>query len=85
MLLSLLRQSAPITMQTAAGGLFQQDLPSEPACQLVRVGVPAQYQVFAQISGGKHRFCIRFMTASLTKRPTQTSESVEFSLTCCAL
>lgn len=83
--LGLIRQSASTQQRTAAGGFYQQELATEPTCQLVRVGLPFGSPHFAEISGGKHRFSIRFMTASLDHRPTPTKGDVEFSLACCII
>jgi cell division protein ZapD len=49
----------------------------------LRVGVPVEAPFFAEISGGKHRFTIRFMDRDINQRPVQTSENVSFYLTCC--
>jgi len=85
LILLFIRQSSVPTREVAELGFFQQSLDHNQSCQLLRVTIDSSMPCFAEISGGKHRFCIRFMAASLTERPTQTNESVEFSLACCAL
>jgi cell division protein ZapD len=52
---------------------------------LLRVGLRRTQPYFAEISGGKHRFTIRFMNSNASERPTQSEEDVAFQLTCCIL
>ncbi|HEB95117.1 MAG TPA: cell division protein ZapD [Sedimenticola thiotaurini] len=85
LILSLVRSSTSPTRQTAREGLFQQNLDAQAPTQLVRVGVPRSLHLFAEISGGKHRFIVRFMEPSEEERPSPTRQDVEFSLTTCIL
>ena len=78
LLLTLIRNSAVPTQEHAPNGFYQKSLPSNIAAQLVRVGIPSTGGVFAEISGGKHRFTIRFMgaaTGSIPNRWTATCHS----------
>lgn len=84
-LLKLLRESATPTTESAVAGNFQKKLDSDNACQLIRVQVPKGLPYYAEISGGKHRFTIRFMEPVPSSRPKQTEQDVEFKLTCCIL
>ena len=85
LLLSLTRNSNRSKAETAKQGFFQQSLDSQQPTQLIRVGISAELPLFAEVSGGKHRFTIRFMEPSETERPSQTQQDVAFDLTCCIL
>lgn len=83
LLLSLTRDCAQATKEQASNGLFQRNLESQAPAQLIRAGLPMEANLFPEISGGKHRFTIRFLESAETGRPTQTQHDIEFSLTCC--
>ena len=83
--LGLVRQSTSPVQQIARGGFFQQSLDSHPPGQLVRVMLPADSPYYAEISGGKHRFTIRFMEPNYVERPNQTEADINFTLACCIL
>lgn len=85
LILQLIRDSAAAKRETAIGGFFQQSLDINAPYQLIRVTLPGDSPYFTEISGGKHRFTIRFMEMSLEERPSQTSSNVEFDLTCCMI
>ena len=84
-LLKFIRQSAAPTAETAELGFFQKTLDHSLPYQLLRVAVRSDAGYFAEISGGKHRFTIRFMQPNEHDRPTQTPENVTFQLTSCIL
>jgi len=83
--LGLVRQSTSPVQMTATGGFYQQSLESHPPAQLVRVMLPSDSPYYAEISGGKHRFTIRFMLPNYVERPTQADNDVDFTLACCTL
>lgn len=85
LLLSLIRNSTDATLESAEGGFFQRTLESQSPVQLIRVGLASDSPVYPEISGGKHRFSIRFLEPSEEDRPTQTETSLNFQLTCCLL
>ena len=83
-LLWLTRESGQSTPETASSGLFQQVLPRESTCQLLRVALPVGAKVYPEISGSQHRFTIRFLEWSdVDSRPAPTGEDVEFLLSLC--
>lgn len=82
--LRLMRESAPPRQEIATGGFYQQSLDPSSACQILRVAVPMELPYFVEISGGKHRFTIRFLEQS-AERNIQTTEDVKFELTCCVI
>jgi cell division protein ZapD len=85
LILHLIRDSAAAKRESAIGGFFQQSLDINAPYQLIRVTLPAESPYFTEISGGKHRFTVRFMEMSLEERPSQTSSNVDFDLTCCMI
>jgi len=85
LLLQFIRfSSTPIT-KTATSGFYQQALNSSQAVQLLRVSVASSIFAFAEISGGKHRFSVRFMQPSETERATQVTDNIDFTLHICQL
>ena len=83
--LELIRGSIGFNTKTAAVGFYQQSLNSNQATQLIRVQIPREASYYPEISGGKHRFTVRFMTFDINERAQQSSEDIEFSLSCCAM
>jgi cell division protein ZapD len=85
LLLSLIRNSAVPTKEQATGGFYQKSLPANVMAQLVRVGIPSAGGMYAEISGGKHRFSIRFMECADWQHPTQADRDVAFTLSTCLI
>jgi cell division protein ZapD len=84
-LLWLTRQNAKRKSELAAGGIFQLTFDRENPCQLVRVTLPADVDLFPEISGSQHRCTIRFLSwLDPTSRPVHVEVDVPFHLTCCA-
>jgi cell division protein ZapD len=82
--LRLLRQSTQAIDAVAKGGIHVYTPPAE--YELVRVLVAAAAGVYPEISAGRHRFTVRFMTQrDVNTRPAQTAADVPFQLQCCAL
>ena len=83
-LLWLTRESSPGRSEVAAGGMFQYQIDRSMGCQLVRIALPAGADHYPEISGGQHRFTVRFLTWSGPgRRSVQVAENVPFELTCC--
>lgn len=85
LIVRLVRDSIPPTQQMAVDGFFQQTLDPNAPTQLIRVGLPRSYPLYAEISGGKHRFSIRFMKLNIYDRDVATEQDVAFDLACCTL
>ncbi len=86
LILNFVRQSNTPVPKTAKAGFFQQSLDTSHPIQLLRVILDSNTPCFAEISGGKHRFTIRFMKPSCDEnRPVQTTADIPFTLTCCML
>ena len=83
-LLWLTRESTQGRREVARAGMFQYQIDRSASCQLVRIVLPPGAVCFPEISGGQHRFIVRFLTWSGPEaRPAQYTEDVEFELTCC--
>ena len=52
---------------------------------LLRISLNLSSEYFAEISGGKHRFTVRFMLPLETERPSQIDEDIRFTLSICQL
>ena len=85
LLLSLTRNSTHPRPETAFQGFFQKSLEPQTPAQLIRIGIAAHLPLFAEISGGKHRFSVRFMEIHEPERPSHCQRDVQFSLACCAI
>jgi cell division protein ZapD len=83
LILLFIRQSSIPTREVAESGFFQQSLDHNQSCQLLRVTIDSSMPWFAEISGGRHRFTIRFMCTARDERPSQTGDNIEFLLTRC--
>ncbi len=82
--LRLLRQSTTPLEETARGGIFVYTPTAE--FELVRVLVSPAAGVYPEISAGRHRFTVRFMTQrDVNSRPLQAAGDIPFQLQCCAL
>lgn len=85
LLLGLIRSSAEPTDELAPGGFFQRSLPGNVAAQLVRVTIPSNDGMFAEISGGKHRFSVRFLDCADWQHPVQVDQDIPFALSVCMI
>jgi cell division protein ZapD len=83
-LLWLTRENAKCKSETALGGIYQLQFDRENPCQLVRVALPAELDLFPEISGSGHRCTIRFLHwPDVAGRPAHVETDVSFLLTCC--
>ena len=83
-LLWLTRESAQPSDEVATGGMFQKNLERDTSYRLIRVTLPPNSGVYPEISGGSHRFTIRYLSwEDVSSRPIQTTEDVSFMLTVC--
>lgn len=83
--LKLIRNSTGFSDHAATTGFYQHNLDSSQPTQLIRVQIPKDADYYPEISGGKHRFTVRFMHFDIGQRAKQVSEDVDFSLSCCAM
>ncbi len=83
-LLWLTRQNAKRRAETAVGGVYQLQFDRENPCQLVRITLPADTDLFPEISGNQHRCTVRFLSwTNADERPVHVELDVPFLLTCC--
>lgn len=86
LILRLVRTSALANDEVAVGGFFQKALDSSAPSQMVRVFLPIESEFFPEISGGKHRFSIRFMQQfDPNQRASQATHDIPFQLACCII
>ena len=86
LLIKLIRESSSPRQETAHNGFFQQALDSNNnQYQMIRIGVDSADNAFPEVSGGRHRFSVRFMEASITSRPHQVNREINFQLMLCGL
>ena len=86
LILRLVRESAIPTQEIAPAGFFQKALDSNSPSQLVRVILPSETNVFPEISGGRHRFSIRFMIQpDLNNKAIPSHDDIAFKLVCCVI
>lgn len=86
LVLSLIRESVAETEFYAEEGFFQLNLESGLPYQLIRVMLPADANVYPEISASKHRVIIRFMRLDReTGHPYQVNHDVAFQMALCQL
>lgn len=86
LILTLIRQSNTSTQEVAESGFFQLDMDTIRYYQLLIISLEKSLPCFTEISGGKHRFTIRFMKpASDYHCPSQIFQNIPFLLTQCSL
>ncbi len=83
LLLGTLRSSNVFRPRSASGGFFQQSLDKNRRVDLIQVLLPAESFLYAEISGNRHQFSIRFMESIQWEQPMRTSEEVAFKLKTC--
>lgn len=86
LILNVLRNSTDATDETAASGFFQKSLDTNQAIQLLRISAPVDSNCYPEISAGKHRFSVRFMSnQDPSKRPEQCKADIDFKLAMCLI
>lgn len=83
--LRLIRGGTGFIQRRADAGFYQRSLDSGQPNQLIRVKIAKSAEFYPEISGGKHRFTVRFMMFDLNKRPIQATEDIPFALSCCSM
>jgi len=86
LILDVIRHSSQEISETAESGFYQQSLDSGQSILLLRIIVPEGCEYYPEISGGKHRFSVRFLgNHEPAERPDQISRDVEFRLQACSI
>lgn len=84
LLLKMIRNSAEPQQLSTADGSYQKQLESSLPYQLIRVILDKDSPYYAEISGSRHRFTIRFMQPT-NVRPKVAEKDVAFQLAICSL
>ena len=87
LLVEIIRMSGVNRPIVASRGFYQQKLEASIPAQLIRVTVPYGSRLIAEISGGKHRFSVRFMgfDKQIEQRPEQVYDDIPFDLAICVM
>ncbi len=86
LVLRLIREMAVENSVVAINGIYQHVLEAGSTAQIIRVVVPKGAVCFPEISGGRHRFTVRFLKQmGATERPAQVEQDVAFKIVCCSL
>ena len=85
MILGIIRQSKLEQEHEAVQGFFQKTLKPNLPCEMLIIKVDGGHTVYPEISAGKHRLSIRFMTPNFYHdgHSSQTQKNIRFKLTCC--
>lgn len=84
LLLKMIRNSADSKSLSTDNGSYQQQLENGIPYQMIRVILPSDSPYYAEISGSKHRFSLRFLQPGNDK-PKVADSPVDFKLACCSL
>ncbi|MFQ3188100.1 MAG: cell division protein ZapD [Gammaproteobacteria bacterium] len=86
LVLSVIRDSAMPEKVVAENGFFHQSLDSQQLNQLLRISIPVSEEIYPEVSAGKHRYSVRFLSPlPIDDLPSQVKEDVTFWLTRCSL
>ena len=86
LILDILRHSVEDNDEVAISGFFQKSIDTNQAIQLLRISIAPDSNYYPEISAGKHRFSIRFMSnKDPSKRPLQCNEDINFKLNLCTI
>lgn len=83
LILQLTRENYRSELCIAQHGFYQITLNPMQSCQLIRIGVPNYILTYPEISLGKHRLTIRFLSPDFNSRPSPYVEDVSFYLAKC--
>lgn len=85
LILKLIREGegARVQQKTADNGFFQDLLDPQSKLRLVRVFIPAGIAAYPEISIGRHFLSIRFYSPTVSERPSQLQNNINFGLSYC--
>lgn len=81
--MNFIRTSALPAREESISGFYQKSLDHTLPYQMIRISLPKSSLCYAEISGGRHRFTVRFMQKDANGRSVQITDDVSFHLTCC--
>lgn len=81
-ILNMLNQCPNEQQETAIKGNFHKNLDPNSPSDLIKVIIAADYNVFPELSSGKHRITLRFLEPNYHSNipPQQTQNDIEFNL-----
>lgn len=87
LILHLVRHANVFQPKTAEEGFYQQTIPSTPLCQMIRIKIAAELDLFPEISVGKYRLSVHFLKPSYSagKRANRFGQDVAFQLMMCQI
>jgi len=86
LVLRLIRETAIESQVVANRGVYQHVLEAGTMVQIVGVVLPQNVAYFPEISGGRHRYTVRFLKPmGVAERPVQLEQDVPFKIICCVL
>jgi len=86
LILRVIRESGTSSNAVATGGFYQETLNSKVRYHLLRIHLPQEASIFPEISGGRHRFTIRFYVHTVTNaKPQRSDENIEFFVEPCGI
>lgn len=85
-LLHISRDSAGNQRLESEKDFYQQSLNPNLPCQLLRITIPAEYNIYPEMSVGKHRIAIRFKHLDPQSQGlTELQHHIQFWLACCRI
>lgn len=87
LILKLTRESTSPENVKCENGFYQQTLDTTIPCELIQIFVPREWEIYPEVSAGKHRLNIRFLTPDFNtgSRPIQINKNLEFKLNLCRI
>ncbi len=85
LLLKMIRGSSEFLEMSTTSGNYTEQLEKSLPYQMVRVRLPSSVNYYAEISGSKHRFSIRFLEPAENGNSSALTHSVTFHLSLCRL
>lgn len=83
-LLHLTRETGRRSQEVAPDGSFERALDPERPFQLIQIQLQPSVSVFPEISAGRHRFTVRFLSQpDIGARPRTINEDIAFRLALC--
>tara|TARA_Y100000389_G_scaffold205135_1_gene263814 strand:+ start:13127 stop:13927 length:801 start_codon:yes stop_codon:yes gene_type:complete len=80
----VIRESAQPIAKEAINGMYQHNMQKNNNCRLLRLSLDEELKLFPEISGGQHRFTVRFLEwSTVESRAIQTIGDVPFQLSIC--
>jgi cell division protein ZapD len=85
LLLKMIRGSSEFSTKEVSDGNYTEQLEKSLPYQMVRVRLPYAINYFAEISGSKHRFTIRFLQPTESGKNEVVLQNILFQLALCRL